>query len=137
MRSSFWFVQLVLPCMRKNKKGVIVNMASIAAIQGGGIFGGSHYAASKAAVMGLTRALARELGPEQIRVNAVAPTFIDTGLFKGAIDDERKAQFAYNSTLKRVGVADDVAGVMLFVASDLSSYVTGEVVKITGGAHIG
>ena len=137
VRACFWFSKLVVPHMKSNKGGAIVNLSSISAIRGGGIFGGSHYSTAKAGIIGMTRALARELGPNQIRVNAVAPSFINTPITKGAIDDERKALLAKDTPLQRVGEPDDVAGVLLFLASGLSSYVTGEVINITGGSHIG
>lgn len=137
VRAVMRLCQLALPHLKQSTTAAIVNLSSISAVRGGGIFGGSHYSAAKAAVIGLTRALGRELGPANIRVNAVAPSFIATDITAGKIDTAAQEKIAAGTPLQRVGQVEDVAGVLLFLASNLSSYVTGEVINITGGSHIG
>ena len=137
LRACLKTAQAAVPHFRRAGGGAIVNLSSISAIRGGGIFGGPHYSAAKAGVMGLTRAMAREFAPENIRVNAVAPSLIETDIFAGKMPAERLAQIAADIPMGRIGRPDDVAGVLLFLASDLAGYVTGEVIKITGGSHIG
>lgn len=137
MRACLKTAQAAVPLFRAAGGGAIVNVSSISAIRGGGIFGGAHYSAAKAGVIGLTRALAREFAPENIRVNAVAPSLIQTDIFAGKMPAGRLAEVAAQVPMGRLGRPDDVAGVLLFLASDLACYVTGEVIKITGGSHIG
>lgn len=127
--------QAVLPTMQAQKAGSIVNMASVAGQRGGGILGGPHYAASKAGVQGLTRAMAREFAPDGIRVNAVAPSLVDTGMTEVITDARRKALLG-SIPLGRAGTAEEVAGCILFLASDLSTYVTGTTLDVNGGSHI-
>lgn len=113
-----------------------VNLASVSAQRGGGVFGGSHYSAAKAAVLGYTKAAARELGPDNIRVNAICPSYIDTDIAGSLMTPERMAQIIASVPMGRVGHAPEVAGCALFLASDLSSYVTGSEIDINGGSHI-
>ena len=111
-------------------------MASVSGQRGGGIFGGPHYSAAKAGVMGLAKAMARELGPDGIRVNCVAPGLVDTDITAGKLDDAARAEIARGVPLGRLGRAEDIAGVFLFLASNLSAYVTGAVIDANGGMHI-
>ena len=134
LRGTLNMSQAVTPTMRSRRAGSIICLASIAGQQGGGIFGGPHYAAAKAGVIGLGKAMARELGPDQIRVNCIAPSLIDTDIVKGQMTDERRAEIIKGIPLGRVGEADDVAGVAVFLASDLSSYVTGTTIDVNGGS---
>ncbi|MCW5661562.1 MAG: SDR family oxidoreductase [Burkholderiaceae bacterium] len=136
MRGTLHMTQAVVPNMRQRKAGSIVNMSSVSAQRGGGVFGGSHYSAAKAAVLGYTKACARELGPDQIRVNAVCPSYIDTDITAGLMTPERLAAIVAGVPLGRPGHAHEVAGCVLFLASDLSSYVTGSEIDINGGSHI-
>ena len=137
LRACLKTAQAAVPHLRRAGGGAIVNMSSISAIRGGGIFGGPHYSAAKAGVIGLTRAMAREFAPDNIRVNAVAPSLIQTDIFAGKMSAERLAQIAAEIPMGRVGNPDDAAGVLLFLASGLAGYVTGEVIQVTGGSHIG
>ena len=134
LRGTLNMSQAVTPTMRSRRAGSIICLASIAGQQGGGIFGGPHYAAAKAGVIGLGKAMARELGPDQIRVNCIAPSLIDTDIVKGQMTDERRAEIIKGIPLGRVGEAEDVAGVAVFLASDLSSYVTGTTIDVNGGS---
>jgi NAD(P)-dependent dehydrogenase (short-subunit alcohol dehydrogenase family) len=136
MRGTLYMTQAVVPQMRKQKRGAIVNLASVSAQRGGGVFGGSHYSAAKAAVLGYTKATARELGPDNIRVNAICPSYIDTDIVGPLMTPERLAQIIASVPMGRVGHAPEVAGCALFLASDLSSYVTGSEIDINGGSHI-
>lgn len=128
--------QSVIPHMRERKTGKLVNMSSVSAQRGGGIFGGPHYSAAKAGILGLTKAMARELAPDGIRSNAICPGFIATDITGGKLTDEMKTQILEGIPLGRAGEASDVAGCALFLASDLSAYVTGSEVDVNGGSLI-
>jgi NAD(P)-dependent dehydrogenase (short-subunit alcohol dehydrogenase family) len=136
LRGTLQMSQAVLPVMQAQRSGAIINIASLSALQGGGVFGGPHYCAAKAGVLGLSRAMAKELGPQGIRVNAVAPGLILTDFSRGENPDENKHRAAEAYPLGRVGRPDEVAGVCLFLASDLSSYVTGATIDVNGGSFI-
>lgn len=136
MRGTLYMTQAVVPQMRKQKSGAIVNLSSVSAQRGGGVFGGSHYSAAKAAVLGYTKAAARELGPDNIRVNAICPSYIDTDIAGALMTPERLAQIVASVPMGRPGHAHEVAGCALFLASDLASYVTGSEIDINGGSHI-
>ena len=133
LRGSLNMAQAVVPFMRQRKSGVIISIGSVAAQIGGGIFGGPHYSAAKGGVHSLTKSLARELAPDNIRVNAIAPGTIDTDIFAGKLDDKKKREIVANIPLGRLGTADDIAKGCLFLASDLSAYVTGLILDINGG----
>jgi NAD(P)-dependent dehydrogenase (short-subunit alcohol dehydrogenase family) len=136
LRGTLYMSQAVIPHFRERRAGVIVCLASVAAQRGGGLFGGPHYAASKGGVLALAKSMARELAPDGIRVNAIAPSMIDTDIFQGQLSEDRREQVRQSIPLGRLGRAGDVAGVCLFLASDLSSYVTGAVIDVNGGSHI-
>lgn len=136
LRGVLYLSQAVLPQMKKQKSGSIACMSSVSAQRGGGILGGPHYSAAKAGVLGLAKAMARELGPEGIRVNCVTPGLIQTDISAGKISDAQKAEIASGIPLNRLGLADDVAGAYLFLASDLSAYITGAVIDVNGGMLI-
>jgi NAD(P)-dependent dehydrogenase (short-subunit alcohol dehydrogenase family) len=137
LRGNFNMAQAVAPAMREGGGGSIVLVSSIAGQIGGGVFGSSHYASAKAGLMGLARALARELAPDGIRANAVAPGVIDNDFTKGRMTREIKDEIATRVPLGRLGTSQDIAKVCLFLASDLSSYVTGAVIPANGGLFIG
>jgi NAD(P)-dependent dehydrogenase (short-subunit alcohol dehydrogenase family) len=136
LRGTLYMSQAVIPRMRQQRSGAIVCMSSVSAQRGGGIFGGPHYSAAKGGVLGLAKAMARELGPDNVRVNSVAPGLIQTDITGDKLTDDLKAQIVEGIPLKRLGVADDVANACLFLASDLSSYITGAVVDVNGGMLI-
>lgn len=128
--------QAFIPHMRERKQGSIACMSSVSAQRGGGIFGGPHYSAAKAGVLGLAKAMARELGPDNIRVNCVTPGLIQTDITGGKLTDEMRTDIIKGIPLSRLGTAEDVAGIYLFLASDLSAYVTGAVIDVNGGMLI-
>ena len=128
--------QAFIPHMRERKQGSIACMSSVSAQRGGGIFGGPHYSAAKAGVLGLAKAMARELGPDGIRVNCVTPGLIQTDITGGKLTDEMRQEILKGIPLGRLGNAEDVAGIYLFLASDLSAYVTGAVIDVNGGMLI-
>jgi NAD(P)-dependent dehydrogenase (short-subunit alcohol dehydrogenase family) len=136
LRGTLYMSQAVLPQMREQKRGSIVCMSSVSAQRGGGIFGGPHYSAAKAGVLGLTKAMARELAPDNVRVNAICPGFIATDITGGMLTPEKLEEIKLGIPMGRAGTADDVAGCALFLASDLSAYVTGSEVDVNGGSLI-
>ena len=136
MRGTLYMTQAVVPAMRAQSGGSIVNMSSVSAQRGGGVFGGSHYAAAKAAMLGYTKAAARELAAENIRVNAICAGFIDTDITAGLMTPDKLRSIIDSVPMGRAGRADEVAGCALFLASDLASYVTGSELDVNGGSHI-
>ena len=136
LRGTLYMSQALIPHFRERRAGVIVCLASVAAQRGGGLFGGPHYAASKGGVLALAKAMARELAPDGIRVNAVAPSMIDTDIYQGQLSDEQRERVRRSVPMGRLGEAREVAGTCLFLASELAAYVTGAVIDVNGGSHI-
>ena len=136
MRGTLYMTQAVVPQMRAQQSGSIINMSSVSAQRGGGVFGGSHYSAAKAAMLGYTKAAARELGPDNIRVNAICAGFIDTDITAGLMTPDKLQAIIASVPMGRPGHAHEVAGCALFLASELASYVTGSEIDINGGSHI-
>ncbi len=130
LTSAFILSKLCLSLMTRQKKGRIINMSSVAGVYGNA--GQANYSASKAGLIGLTKSLAKEMGSRNITVNAVAPGFIDTDMTASLSDDLKKAAVE-RIPLGRMGAASDVASVVAFLASDESSYVTGQVIEVSGG----
>ena len=135
LRGTLYMSQAVIPQMIAQSSGSIVCISSVSAQRGGGIFGGPHYSAAKGGVLGLARAMARELGPHNVRVNSVAPGLIQTDMTGGKIA-EMKDEILKGIPLNRLGDPVDVANCCLFLASDLSSYVTGITLDVNGGMLI-
>ena len=136
LRGTLYMSQAVIPGMRARKSGSIVNLSSVSAQRGGGIFGGPHYSAAKAGILGLTKAMARELAPDTIRVNAICPGFIATDITAGKLTPDMKEMILAGIPMGRAGTAYDVAGCALFLASDLAAYCTGTEVDVNGGSLI-
>lgn len=136
LKGVLFLSQAVIPHMRTRKSGSIACMSSVSAQRGGGIFGGPHYSAAKAGVLGLAKAMSREFGPDGIRVNCVTPGLIATDITAGKLSEEMREKILEGIPLGRLGDADDVAGIYTFLASDLSAYVTGAVIDVNGGMLI-
>lgn len=136
LRGAYNMSRTVVPHFRSRNSGNIVCMGSVAGQRGGGILGGPHYSAAKGGVHSLAKAMARELASEGVRVNAVAPGLVDTNLLLGKIDDSGKQRVAESTPMGRLATPLDIANAFLFLASDLSSYVTGVVLDVNGGLHI-
>jgi NAD(P)-dependent dehydrogenase (short-subunit alcohol dehydrogenase family) len=136
LRGNFQMAQAVVPRLEARGGGALVFMSSIAGQVGGGLFGRSHYAAAKSGIFGLAKALARELAPRGIRSNAIAPGVIDNDFSKGRMTRADKDRIAKTVPLGRLGTSEDVADACLYLASDLSAYVTGQVLSVNGGLHI-
>jgi 3-oxoacyl-[acyl-carrier protein] reductase len=130
LKSVFNLVKAVQRPMLKAKKGSIINMSSVVGVKGNA--GQSNYAASKAGIIGFTKSVALELGSRNIRSNAIAPGFIETEM-TGALDEKMIQQWRDSIPLKRGGNADDVANLALFLASDMSAYITGQCINVCGG----
>jgi NAD(P)-dependent dehydrogenase (short-subunit alcohol dehydrogenase family) len=136
LRGTLYMSQAVVPVMRERKRGSIVCLSSVSAQRGGGIFGGPHYSAAKAGVLGLGKAMARELGPDNIRVNSVTPGLIETDITGGKLTPEMRADILRGIPLNRLGAAVDVANCCLFLASDMAAYLTGVTLDVNGGMLI-
>ncbi len=132
LKSAFNFIHAVTPVMMRQKAGSIVNMSSVVGVSGNA--GQSNYSASKAGMIGLAKSVAKELGSRGIRANAIAPGFIITEM-TGALSEEVRNEWAKQIPLRRGGTPEDVANVALFLASDLSSYVSGQVINVCGGMN--
>jgi NAD(P)-dependent dehydrogenase (short-subunit alcohol dehydrogenase family) len=136
LRGTLHMSQAVIPTMQAQKKGSIVCISSVSAQRGGGILGGPHYSAAKAGVLGLAKAMARELGADNVRVNCIAPGLIATDINKGKIPDDKRQAILDGIPLGCIGEPADVGGAVVFLASDLSKYCTGIVVDVNGGMLI-
>jgi NAD(P)-dependent dehydrogenase (short-subunit alcohol dehydrogenase family) len=135
MKGAFNLCKSVLRFFVQHKRGVIVNVASAAAQRGGGLVGGAHYAAAKGGVVSLTRTIAREYGPQGIRANVICPAMIETSMLDG-LSAERLSGILTGIPLQRAGTTREAAGVCLFLASELSGFVTGATIDVNGGSHI-
>ncbi|WP_429498290.1 SDR family NAD(P)-dependent oxidoreductase [Robbsia andropogonis] len=133
---TLYMSQAVIPHMKQRQRGSIVCMSSVSAQRGGGIFGGPHYSAAKAGVLGLAKAMAREFGSDHIRVNAITPGLIQTDITGDKLTPEMRADIIKGIPLGRLGEANDIANACLFLASDLSTYLTGVTLDVNGGMLI-
>ncbi len=132
LKSAFNFIHAVTPVMMRQRSGSIVNMSSVVGVSGNA--GQTNYSASKAGMIGLAKSTAKELGSRGIRANAIAPGFIVTEM-TGQLSEEIRNEWAKQIPLRRGGTPEDVANVALFLASDLSSYVSGQVIHVCGGMN--
>jgi NAD(P)-dependent dehydrogenase (short-subunit alcohol dehydrogenase family) len=135
LKGAFYLCQSVLKVFVERRSGNIVNVSSLAAQRGGGLVGGAHYAASKGGVLSLTRSIAREFGSLGIRANAICPAMIETPMLDG-LSAERLKDIVDAIPLKRTGTTRELAGACLFLASELSGFVTGATIDVNGGTHI-
>ena len=133
LKSAFNFIHACTPIMMRQRKGSIINMASVVGVHGNA--GQANYSASKAGMIALAKSIAQELGSRGIRANAIAPGFIITAM-TDALSDEVKAEWCKKIPLRRGGTPEDVANVATFLASDMSSYVSGQVIQIDGGMNM-
>ena len=131
--NAFNFVHAITPVMMKQKSGSIINMSSVVGVSGNA--GQCNYSASKAGMIGLAKSIAKEVGSRGIRANCIAPGFIITEM-TAVLTEEVKAEWAKNIPLRRGGTPEDVANVATFLASDLSSYVSGQVIHVCGGMNM-
>ncbi len=132
LKSAFNFVHACTPVMARQRGGSIICMSSVVGLSGNA--GQCNYAASKAGLVGLVKSIAKEMGPRGIRANCIAPGFIATDM-TAALPDATRSEWEKQIPLRRGGTPDDVAGVALFLASDLAGYVTGQVVSCCGGMN--
>lgn len=133
LKSVFNLTKAVQKVMLKQRFGSIINMSSVVGVEGNA--GQSNYSASKAGIIGFTKSIAQELGSRSIRCNAIAPGFIETEM-TAKLPEEVKKNWIEEIPLKRAGTTDDVANITIFLASDMSSYMTGQVLSIDGGMHM-
>lgn len=130
LKSAFNFIHACTPIMARQRSGSIINMSSVVGVSGNA--GQCNYSASKAGLTGLSKSIAKEMGPRGIRSNCIAPGFIATDM-TGALPENLRQEWEKQIPLRRAGQPEDVAKVALFLASDLSSYVTGQVINCCGG----
>ena len=133
LKSAFNFIHATVPIMMRQRTGSIINMSSVVGVHGNA--GQSNYAASKAGLIALAKSIAQEVGSRGIRANAIAPGFIDTAMTQALPDDVRK-DWIQKIPLRRGGTVEDIANVATFLASDLSSYVSGQVIQVDGGMNM-
>jgi 3-oxoacyl-[acyl-carrier protein] reductase len=130
LKSAFNLTKAVQKVMLKNRFGSIINMSSVVGVRGNA--GQANYSASKAGMIGFTKSVAQELGSRNVRCNAIAPGFIETEM-TAKLSEEVKKEWAEKIPLRRGGKPEDVANAVVFLASDLSAYITGQVLNVCGG----
>ena len=133
LKSAFNFIHACTPIMMRQRSGSIINMASVVGVHGNA--GQCNYAASKAGLIALAKSIAQEMGSRGIRANAIAPGFIETAMTAQLPDDVRK-EWIKGIPLRRGGQVEDIANVALFLASDMSSYISGQVIQVDGGMNM-
>ena len=133
LKSAFNFIHACAPIMLRQRSGSIINMSSVVGVHGSA--GQCNYSASKAGMIGLAKSIAQELGPKGVRANAVAPGFIETAM-TAQLPEEVRKDWMKKIPLRRGGQVEDIANVCLFLASDMSSYVSGQVIQIDGGMNM-
>jgi 3-oxoacyl-[acyl-carrier protein] reductase len=133
LKSAFNFIHACIPYMMRQRGGSIINMASVVGVHVNA--GQANYAASKAGLIALAKSIGQEMGPKGIRANAIAPGFIDTAMTQALPDDIRK-EWISKIPLRRGGNVEDIANTAVYLASDLSSYVSGQVIQVDGGMNM-
>ncbi|MFE9726189.1 SDR family NAD(P)-dependent oxidoreductase [Streptomyces sp. NPDC005794] len=136
VRGAYNITRRLAPGMAERRFGRIVFLSSVSAERGGGVFGGVAYSAAKAAQLGFARALAREIGPQGVTVNSVAPGLIDTDITGGALEGERKTALIAGVPVGRNGRVTDVADLITYLCREESGYITGATYDVNGGSHI-
>ena len=133
LKSAFNFIHACTPIMMRQRKGSIINMASVVGVHGNA--GQCNYAASKAGLIALAKSIGQEIGSRGIRANAIAPGFIETAM-TAALSQEVRDEWAKQIPLRRAGQVEDIANCAVFLASDMSSYITGQVIQVDGGMNM-
>ena len=133
LKSAFNFIHACVPVMMRQRAGSIINMSSVVGVHGNA--GQANYAASKAGLIALAKSIAQEMGPRGIRAHAIAPGFIDTAMTQ-QLSEEVRNEWCQKIPLRRGGTVDDIANTALFLASDLSAYVSGQVIQVDGGMNM-
>ena len=133
LKSAFNYIHACTPIMMHQRGGSIINMSSVVGVHGNA--GQCNYAASKAGMIALAKSIGQEIGRRGVRANAIAPGFIETAMTEALPDDVRKA-WIENIPLRRAGRVEDIANVATFLASDLSSYISGQVIQVDGGMNM-
>ena len=133
LKSAFNFIHACVPVMMRQRKGSIINMASVVGVHGNA--GQANYAASKAGLIALAKSIGQEMGPKCIRANAIAPGFIDTAMTQ-ALSEEVRKEWCQKIPLRRGGTVDDIANCAVFLGSDMSSYISGQVIQVDGGMNM-
>ena len=133
LKSAFNFIHACLPIMMRQRSGSIINMASVVGVHGNA--GQANYASSKAGLIALAKSIAQEVGSRGIRANAIAPGFIETAM-TAALPEEVRKEWCQKIPLRRGGQVEDIANVATFLASDMSSYVSGQVIQVDGGMNM-
>ena len=133
LKSAFNFTHAVTPQMMRQRSGSIISLSSVVGLNGNA--GQANYAASKAGLIALAKSIGQEMGPKGIRANAIAPGFIDTAMTQ-ALSEEVRKEWCQKIPLRRGGTVDDIANCAVFLASDMSSYISGQVIQVDGGMNM-